>query len=346
MKAIRTRLIYFLLPIALLAGGIVLVGNTNSREELWLAHMSEHLTTLNLSAPAGLNFSGDRTPVQDFDVQERFEKELVRNVYYHSSTIMTLKRANRYKDKITKILRQQGVPEDFFYLAVAESHLTNAISPAGAKGFWQFMRSAGTQFGLTINKNVDERYHPIKATYAACRYLKAAHKKFGNWTLVAASYNMGMAGVQNALDKQKVDNYYDLYLNQETAAYVFRILALKTILENPERYGFNLSNNMLYHPIRTKSIKVDSSIGDLVEFAKANETTYKMLKVMNPWLREEGLTVAPGSSFSIEIPYVENLQVDELVVKDSIAIDTMALPGLDSVLTDSVIVPIDSAVKE
>ncbi len=341
MIKLRSKIIYFLVPVLLLIGAIALVGSAGSPEAEDLKGLTSHATTITLNPPNDLNFAGEIVPLHDFDVQERLDKELIRYIYYHSATIMNIKRAARWKGEMTKILRNNNVPEDFFYLCVAESHLTNATSPVGAKGFWQFMPATGKGYDLEITDQIDERYDPIKATYAACEYLKDAHRKFGNWTLVAASYNMGMGGVQKQLDRQKVDNYYDLYLNQETSAYVFRILAIKTVLENPESYGFDIPEEQLYSPTRYKTVTVDTTISNLVEFAQLNGTTYKMLKVMNPWLLKDELIVgkdAEGNAkkYKIKIPKEASIPdhaIDELV-PDTVQVDSSAVIVSDS-LTDT-----------
>lgn len=339
MSSIRTKIIYFVLPILLLAGGIILIGSVKSVDADKLKGLSSQATTVSLDPPDDLNFAGEIVPVQDFDVQERLDKELIRYIYYHSATIMNIKRAARWKDEITKILKDNRIPTDFFYLCVAESHLTNATSPVGAKGFWQFMPETARMYGLEVSKVVDERYDPIKSTHAACAYLRDAHRMFKNWTLVAASYNMGMGGVRGQLNKQKVDNYYDLYLNKETAAYVFRILALKTILEKPAEYGFTISDDQLYKRIRYQKVTVDSSVTDLVEFAKQHGTTYKMLKVLNPWLLKDQLVVEAaagegGKTYEIKIPHDAELPEEAArdLVPDSAKIGI--LPG-DTLAADS-----------
>ena len=197
---------------------------------------------------------------------------------------------------------EHGIPEDFKYLPLIESNLMNVISHRNAVGYWQILKSSGQELGLEITDEVDERYDPLKATEAACKYLKKAYKKFGSWTMVAASYNRGMSGMQRALDDQSVDNYYDLYLNDETSRYVFRILAIKEIAENPLRYGFHIEPEHLYTQEPLKHIEVDETVRDLVDFAKSQGTNYKLLKRHNPWLREEKLTVKKGKSYLIALP--------------------------------------------
>lgn len=252
--------------------------------------------------PSQVDFAGEKTPLQISDVRERFDRELLVNANLHSSTILILKRANRAFPIIEPILKQYGVPDDFKYLAVIESALINAVSPSGAKGVWQFMPETAKEKGMEVNEGVDERYHLIKSTEAACKYLLAAKQKFGNWTLAAASYNGGMTGVNNKIAEQKVTDYYDLLLTDETSRYVFRILALKEIMKNPSLYGFQLSNNELYEIIPTKKIEIDSSIVDLADFAKTQGINYKILKIHNPWLRDKKLSNPSKKKYEIEIP--------------------------------------------
>ncbi len=316
MKEFRSRLIYLIIPGVVFLGAIFLAGYNDENESGKLKHMAEHLTTVSLSPPDDLNFAGEVVPLHDMDVKERLDRELIRNIFYHSATILNLKRANRWKDNMTTILKSHGIPEDFFYLCVAESHLTNATSPAGARGFWQFMPATAKLYGLELTDQVDERYDPIKATKAACLYLKDAYKVFGNWTLVAASYNMGVGGIRNAMERQQVGNYYDLYLNSETSAYIFRILAIKAIMQYPERYGFNMSEIGKYHPYASRKVTVKDTTIDLVEFAIANQSNYKSVKLFNPWLMQEKLDAGSGKNYVIEFPLQSSLLVPEdLLVK-------------------------------
>ncbi len=252
--------------------------------------------------PTSIEFSGEKTPLQITDVNERFQRELLVNSYLQSSTLLIMKRANRFFPIIEPILKENNIPDDFKYLCVIESSLTNATSPAGARGFWQFMPETAKEKGMEINESVDERYHLIKATNAACKYLQFAKDKFGNWTSAAASYNAGMAGISKNLELQKVDSYYDLLLTDETQRYVFRILALKEIMQNPKLYGFNLEKNELYESIPTKIVEVDSTINDLATFAKTQGINYKILKLHNPWLRDKKLLNVSKKKYEIEIP--------------------------------------------
>ena len=260
------------------------------------------LPVTSLDLPANISFAGEAVPLNIPDVHERFDKELQINTYLHSSTLFLMKRANRWLPQIDSILKHNGIPEDFKYLALIESALINDVSPKNAVGFWQILKTSGKELGLEITKEVDERYDPIKSTQAACKYLKKAHRKFGNWTLVAASYNRGMSGVGKALANQKIGSYYDLFLNEETSRYVFRILAIKEIFENPEKYGFKLNPEHLYQEEELRKVEVKETIKDLVNFANAQGINYKLLKRHNPWLREERLTVKKGKSYFIAIP--------------------------------------------
>lgn len=257
---------------------------------------------VSLNVPKEVAFAGEPVPLHLPDVYERLDKELQINTYFHSNTMFLMKRANRWLPQIEKILREHDVPDDFKYLPLIESNLLNDVSPKNAVGYWQILKDAGKENGLEITNEVDERYDPLKATEAACRYLQRAYRKFGNWTLVAASYNRGMGGIERALENQQVDSYYDLYLNEETSRYVFRILAIKEIVENPLKYGFKVSPEHLYQEEPLRYVEVDETIKDLVTFAKKHNTNYKLIKRHNPWLRDESLTVKKGKHYRIAIP--------------------------------------------
>jgi len=257
-------------------------------------------------SPVGYNlkmdFSGEEVPTFMADVQERLDKEMITNMNYHTNTTLVIKRANKVFPIIEPILAKYGVPDDFKYLAVIESSLVNAVSPAGARGVWQFMPATAKEKGMEVSDEVDERYHLEKSTEAACRYLLVAKEKFGSWTLAAASYNGGMGGISKKMEEQQVDNYYDLLLTEETSRYVFRILALKEIMKNSDKYGFKIPNEALYYAIPTKKIVIDTTITDLAKFAKTQGVNYKILKIHNPWLRDKKLTVTSGKKYEIEIP--------------------------------------------
>ena len=257
---------------------------------------------ISLDVPENVNFAGEQVPMNIPDVRERLDKELQINTYFHSNTLFLIKRANRWLPQIEKILKRNDVPEDFKYLPLIESNLLNDISPKNAVGYWQILKESGNEYGLEITNEVDERYDPLKATEAACKYLKQAHSKFGNWTLVAASYNRGMGGIERAIENQQVKTYYDLFLNEETSRYVFRILAIKEIVENPLKYGFRVNPKHLFQQETLKYIKVDETIKDLVTFARQHDTNYKLIKRHNPWLRDDKLTVKKNKQYLIGIP--------------------------------------------
>lgn len=249
-----------------------------------------------------LNFCGETVPLDIPDVWERYDREIVINKNLHASTELVIKRARRYFPVIEPILAKYGVPDDFKYLAVIESKLENAVSPAGARGVWQFMPATAKEYGLEVNDYVDERYHLEKATEAACKYLLAAKEKFGTWTLAAASYNGGMNGITRQIERQKVSDFYDLLLTEETSRYVFRILALKEIMQNPEKYGYIIPENELYQPFKTQKLTVDSTVENFADFAIQHNINYKTLKIHNPWLRDISLPNKTNKTYYIEIP--------------------------------------------
>lgn len=252
--------------------------------------------------PTAVDFAGEKTPLNIADVNERFERELLVNANLHASTILILKRANRAFPIIEPILKKNEIPDDFKYLAVIESALVNAVSSAGARGVWQFMPETAKEKGMEVNDCVDERYHLEKSTEAACKYLLAAKQKFGSWTLAAASYNGGMTGVNKQIEIQKVSNYYDLLLNDETSRYVFRILALKEIMKNPEKFGFAIPKQELYELFPTRKIEIDSTVNNLADLAISQGINYKILKIYNPWLRDSKLENKNKKKYSISIP--------------------------------------------
>ncbi|MDO5607062.1 MAG: lytic transglycosylase domain-containing protein [Capnocytophaga sp.] len=252
--------------------------------------------------PTEISFAGEAAPLTIPDVRERLDRELLVNTYWQSNGLLLIKRANKYFPIIEPILKRNGIPDDFKYLALIESGFLNVVSPAGASGFWQFMKTAGKEYGLEITDTVDERYHLEKATQAACDYLNKAKQSTGNWTLAAAAYNAGIAGVNRQLSAQQSKDYYDLWLNTETSRYVFRILALKEIMSDPARYGFNYSQDQLYTEEPTYEVRVDSSIASLADFAKLYGINYKELKIHNPWLRDTKLTNTSGKIYYIKIP--------------------------------------------
>jgi hypothetical protein len=261
-----------------------------------------HFPAVSLDVPENISFAGEPVPMGIPDVHERLDRELQVNTYFHSNTIFLIKRANRWLPQIQKILEENGVPDDFKYLPLIESNLLNDVSPKNAVGYWQILKTSGKEYGLEITDEVDERYDPLKATLAACKYLKKAHRKFGNWTLVAASYNRGMGGIERAIENQQVSSYYDLFLNDQTAQYVFRVLAIKEIIENPLKYGFRINPKHLFQEEALQYVEVKETIKDLVQFARKHNTNYKIIKRHNPWLRDDKLTVKKDRRYQIAIP--------------------------------------------
>lgn len=255
-----------------------------------------------LQVPDDLNFAGEAMPLENPDILERMDRELLVNTYWQSNGLLMFKRAKKYFPIIEPILAKNGIPDDFKYLAVIESGLTNAVSPAGARGVWQIMPVTGRENGLEVNKNVDERYNLEKATEVACKYLLEAKAKLGSWTLAAASYNAGKAGVSRRLKEQGVSTYYDLLLGEETGRYLFRIVALKEILSNPKKYGFNFRDKDLYTNIPTYKVEVDTAVADFTQFAQRFGINYKLLKLHNPWLREPHLNNKSRKLYLVEIP--------------------------------------------
>jgi membrane-bound lytic murein transglycosylase D len=252
--------------------------------------------------PDAIDFAGEATPLDRWEVKEQLDREVLFNYYWESNILYMLKLAGRYFPLIEERLKANGIPEDFKYLCIAESNLSNAISRAGATGFWQFMRGTAPGYGMEISTTVDERYNVLKSTDAACKYLKQAYEKFGSWTAAAASYNCGMGGYQNAVNFQGTSYYYDLLLPEETQRYIFRILAFKYLLTNAKQLGYQLSEQEQYEPVGTRSIIISKSIPNLSIFARENGTTYKMLRWLNPWLRSRSLHVKTGKTYTILLP--------------------------------------------
>lgn len=252
--------------------------------------------------PDTMRFCDEKVPLEFFDVWESLERELTVNTYWHSQTIWLLQKANRYFPTIEKILRENNIPDDFKYLAVAESGLENVVSPADARGFWQLLEGTARDYNLEVNDEVDERYNLEKATEAACKYIKESYDVYGNWTLTAASYNMGRRGIDRQIEKQKETNYYNLLLNSETARYLYRILAFKLVFEHPEDYSFDLSETNLYQPISYKDVEVTTSVESWADFAREHGTNYKMVKILNPWLRESNLSNSSHKTYIVKVP--------------------------------------------
>ncbi len=267
-----------------------------------LKNTSETYQIKALKIPNNLDFAGEKVPVQENDIKERIDRELLVNTYWQSNGLLFFKRANKFFPIIEPILKKYGIPDDFKYVALIESGLQNVTSPAGAKGFWQLMPATAKEYDLEVNENVDERYNLEKSTVAACKYLLESKALLGTWTLTAASYNAGKAGITRRMEDQYVTNYYDLLLVDETERYLPRIVAVKEILNNPKKYGFIFEKEDLYTMEKTKSLKIDTVISDLAVFAKNQNINYKLLKLHNPWLRENKLNNRSKKMYEIKIP--------------------------------------------
>lgn len=255
-----------------------------------------------LKLPSDLNLAGERVPLEIADVRERMERELLVNTYWQSNGLLLLKRANKYFPIIEPLLKKYGLPDDFKFLALAESGFTDETSTVGAAGMWHFMKGTGKEYGLEINKNVDERYNIEKSTKVAAEYLRSSFERFNSWTLAAAAYNAGNYGVARRLEAQEVTNYYDAKLADETERYIFRILALKEIISNPKKYGFVFEKRDLYTSQKTTTVKVDTAITNITAFAKRYGMNYKEFKIHNPWLREHHLNNKSRKVYEIKIP--------------------------------------------
>ncbi len=310
--------------ILLLLAAAIAIAAIVSEDEKQQDEFETYYKIYSLNIPDNLHFAGEQVPLADFDVKERYDRELLTNVYWQSQTLLMIKRSEKYFPVIEKILKNNSIPADFKYVALAESGLQPmVVSPANAASWWQFLAQTGKIFGLEINDEVDERYHLEKATEAACKYFQQAYKEFGSWALVAASYNMGIEGVKKQLQQQRVNSYYDLYLNQETARYVLRILAIKEVLEHKEKYGFNLVKNHLYENPPVVQVKVSKPIEDLAVFAKDLNCNYKQLKLLNPWLRKSSLLNKDAKTYTILLPkenvmkssFANKIQEDTLVME-------------------------------
>jgi hypothetical protein len=291
-----------LIPLVILSVIILIVsavpGKTEGEENSQTIYGSVYI-------PKTVSFAGETMPIDRFDVREALDRELMSNAYFHSQTIRFIKMAPRYFSIIEPILKEKGIPADFKYLAVAESNLNpRSVSPALASGFWQFMRGTALQYGLEVNDEVDERFHVEKSTYAACDYLLDSYRKYKNWGLVAASYNAGVGRIDQQQEKQKIESYYDLLLVEETSRYLYRSIALKLIMETPEKYNFSIPENDKYPLIRTRNIEINGAVANLADFAKSHGISYKWLKDFNPWLRDTKLTNKTGKKYVIKIPVV------------------------------------------
>lgn len=303
----------------------------NQQEDLRYA--SAHLTQMRYQAPLVLDFAGEAVPMEIESVRQKLQKELNQKIKHTAGTHQLYRRVMRYQNLITDILENQGIPTDFFYLSMAESALSNAISPVGAAGFWQFMPATGRAYGLEINETIDERFHPIKATYAATRYFKALHRELGSWTLVAAAYNMGASGLQRAMARQGDSSYYSLNLNRETSKYLYRVLSNKCIVEQPGRYGYDLTAITPYSPLRFEYVNVEEVPSDLATLADQHGLTLDQLMTVNPWLQT---TILPSDqTLRIRIPLSNNFYAAELKVRDWSRMEEVSIPASDSTDTST-----------
>lgn len=307
----KTKLLNKKIASCLIAGIICLTAcitiGSNDAEKVKEERPLVAAITTSPDVPSSITVFGETIDITRYNMHEGFDREISSFTYFHSTTMLLFKRANRVFPIIEPILKEHGIPDDFKYLAVIESHLDPRVSsPARAVGTWQFLESTGKQYGLTITPTVDERCHVAKSTVAACKYLKDAYKRYGDWSNVAASYNGGMGRISGELTKQKEESTYDLWLVQETTRYPYRIMAIKQIFENPYKYGFVLHAKDLYKPIKTREIAVSKDIIDLAEFAKEQKVTYADIKRFNPWLRDRKLNTL-GKTYQLQIPEEDDM---------------------------------------
>lgn len=274
--------------------------------------------------PDSIQLFGEKVPIDHIMVRENLERELISVMYWHSRTMLILKRANRFFPMIEPILKENGIPDDFKYLAIAESELSTPISPAGATGYWQFMKETARQYGLEVSNFVDERNHIILSTRAACKYFKDLRNQYGSYTLAAAVYNAGPKKIQEYINTQQTKNYYFLFMNEETSRYIYRIIAYKLICENPTRYGFYLRHKDVYQPWQGKWIEIDTAITDIVKWAQQFNLTYAELKYFNPWIKDFSLPAPSGKKYFFFIPserkfnnYIRNLKEPDKIVGDT-----------------------------
>ena len=302
MNANLKYILFSIVVIAVCGTCIYAVKEVRNQEKDYHTQFSRYYRIFAPEVPVKMDFAGEKVPLDQFYVRESLDREIMANTFMHSSTILMFKRASRWFPVIEPILKKNNIPDDFKFLALAESNFANVVSPSGAEGFWQFLKGTGLKYDLEITEEVDERYNVEKSTEAACRYFQEAYREYKNWTLVAASFNRGIDGVGKAIDKQHISNYYNLYLVDETARYVYRILAMKQVYNNPIKYGFYLRQNDFYPALYTYTVTVDSTISDLPAFAQKMKINYKILKEFNPWLRRYTLTNKTGRKHVLTFP--------------------------------------------
>ncbi len=343
-----TKLLRVLVLVILIIGGIsTLTFFTYDKlgDDAFQGAFNDKYGIYALQVPVKIKFAGEEIPFKDPEIYERFDRELLVNTYWQSQTMLFFKRANRYFDIIEPILKKNGVPDDFKYLAVVESGLMNVVSPAGATGVWQIMEATGKDHGLEINKEVDERYHLEKSTEAACAYLKQAKKELGSWTLAAASYNMGIGGIRKQLKRQSTNSYYGLTLNSETERYVFRILAAKEIMSNPQKYGFHFREKDLYKVIPTTSVEIDTAVTSFGQFADKLGINYRILKYHNPWLRYDYLPNSSRKKYTIKIPKDGYFALSDDELADDVVEEVLDTIPLSAPVVTDTIVPVKTRKK-
>jgi len=317
----KNKILYsFLVAIVVLVGirvlsiSIFAKDNNDLQYEIFNDYYPQKINTLPI--PDKFEFAGEMVDVKRHDLRERFDRELMAFTYMHSTTFLLIKRANQYFPIIEPILREQNIPDDFKYLAVVESYLNpRAVSPANAVGIWQFVADTAKECGLEVNREVDERYFLEKATIAACRYLQKSYEIYGDWLTAASSYNAGRRRISESLQNQNAVDYFDLHLNEETSRYVFRLMAAKEVMSNPQQYGFHLKKNDFYHTVRTKEFKVNSSVKNWAEWAETHGTDFVQLKYFNPWIRDSKLDNPGKKTYKVKIPYAEDLDFNIKKVK-------------------------------
>jgi hypothetical protein len=310
---------YLFFAILMIAAFIWDVYDFQVKKKLYLpSNTRQDYKIVPLPIPDSLDFAGETVPLDIFYVKEALDKELSVNTYWHSSTLLMIRKSARWFPMIDSILKADSIPVDFRYLPLIESNLSNVRSPAGAVGFWQLMKGTAKDYGLEVNKEVDERYDVKKSTEAACRYLKKSYEKLGNWTLVAASYNAGIRRITSLMEQQKVSNFYDLLVPSETSRYIFRILAIKLIINNPEDYSFFIDESDYYEPLPFHTVTVDGKVKSWADFAKEHGINYRLLKYYNPWLRQTYLTNKKKKTYKIRIPDPPfNLTTEKLFKEES-----------------------------
>ena len=306
--------LFVLIAVYALSTSIFAEDNTAMHNEIAYDHSPQEISAL--SIPEKFEFAGEIIDLGRHDLRERFDRELMAFTYMHSTIFLLIKRANQYFPIIEPILKKNNIPDDFKYLAAIESYLSpRAASPAGAIGVWQFLADTARECGLEVNKEVDERLHLEKATNAACRYLQSSYDMYGDWMTTAASYNAGRRRISIGLEEQKAENYFGLYLNEETSRYVFRLMAAKEVMSNPKKYGLHLKKEDFYHTVRTKEVDINAPVKNWADWAKANETDFVQLKYFNPWIRNMKLDNLSKKTYKVKIPYHKDLEYDISKVK-------------------------------